>query len=107
MIVLPDPVTTVSIQPIISLALLHRLPAVHTFRFFPARGGLMSYGPDNPDIYRRASQYVDRILKGDNVGELPVQNPIKYQLVVNLKTAKALGLTVPQDLMATADEVIE
>ena len=85
MIVLPDPATTVPIVQIISLALLHRLPAVHTFRFFPAQGGLMSYGPDDIDIYRRAGQYVARILRGDNVWELPVQNPTRYQLVVNLK----------------------
>ncbi len=107
MIVLPDPATTVPIAQIIALAALRRLPAIHAFRFFPAKGGLMTYGPDDVDIYRRAGQYVDRILKGDKVGELPVQNPTKYQLIINLKTAKALGLAVPQSLMATADEVIE
>ena len=107
MIVLPDPATTVPIVQIISLALLHRLPAVHTFRFFPAQGGLMSYGPDDIDIYRRAGQYVARILRGDNVWELPVQNPTRYQLVVNLKTARALGLEISPKLLAIADEVIE
>jgi putative ABC transport system substrate-binding protein len=107
MIVLPDPATTVPIAQIISLTLLYRLPAVHTFRFFPAKGGLMSYGPDDIDIYSRAGRYVDRILRGANVGELPVQNPTKYQLVINIKTARALGLKVPDHVIALADEVIE
>jgi putative ABC transport system substrate-binding protein len=107
MIVLPDPATTVPIAQIISLALLHRLPTVHALRFFPANGGLMSYGPDDIDIYRRAGEYVDRILRGANVGELPVQNPTKYQLVINMKTARALGLKVPDHVIALAEEVIE
>jgi putative ABC transport system substrate-binding protein len=107
MIVLPDPATTVPSARIIALALQNRLPTVQTFRYFSAGGGLMSYGPDDVDNYRRAGQYVDRILKGANIAELPVQNPIKYQLVINLKTAKALGLIVPDKLIALADEVIE
>ena len=107
MIVLPDPATTVQSAQIISLALMHRLPTVQAFRYFAAAGGLISYGPDDIDIYRRAGHYVDRILKGANPGELPVQNPTKYQLVINLKTAKALGLEVSDRLLTLADEVIE
>jgi putative ABC transport system substrate-binding protein len=107
MIVLPDPVTTGNDEQIAALALALRLPTVHTFRFHTVNGGLMSYGTDVNDIYRNAAAYVDRILKGAKVGELPVQNPTKYLLVINLKTAKALGLEVPDKLLALADEVIE
>ena len=92
---------------IISLAARHRLPAVHPFRHMVVDGGLISYGTDLVDQYKRAADYVDRILKGEKPGELPVQAPVKYQLVVNLKTASALGLTVPPGLIARADEVIE
>ena len=92
---------------IITLAAQHKLPAVYFERSFVAAGGLMSYGPDFVDQYRRAAGYVDRILKGEKPADLPVQAPTKYQLVINLKTAKALGLTVPQALQASADEVIE
>jgi putative ABC transport system substrate-binding protein len=92
---------------IINLAAQHRLPAVYSGRDFVALGGLISYGPDRADMYRRAAGYVDRILKGEKPGDLPVQAPTKYELVINLKTAKALGLTVPQSLLAGADEVIE
>jgi len=92
---------------IISLAARHRLPAVHPFRYMVVDGGLISYGTDLVDQYKRAADYVDRILKGEKPGELPVQAPVKYQLVVNLKTASALGLTVPPGLIARADEVIE
>ena len=92
---------------IIALAARHKLPAVYPIRVFVADGGLISYGADATDPHRRAAAYVDRILKGEKPGDLPVQAPTKYQLVINLKTAKALGLTVPPALLATADEVIE
>jgi putative tryptophan/tyrosine transport system substrate-binding protein len=92
---------------IISLAAQHKLPAVYFERSFVAAGGLMSYGPDFIDQYRRAAAYVDRILKGEKPGDLPVQTPTKYQLIINLKTAKALGLEVPPTLLTRADEVID
>ena len=92
---------------IIRLAVQHRLPAVYTTRIFVTDGGLMSYGPDRIDLYRRAAGYVDRILKGEKPADLPVQAPTRYQLVISLKTAKALGLDIPASLLARADEVIE
>jgi len=92
---------------IITLAARYRLPTVYYDRFFAVAGGLISYGPDRIDQYRRAAGYVDRILRGDKAGDLPVQSPTKYELVINLKTAKALGLQMPQSLLASADEVIE
>ena len=92
---------------IVVLAARHKLPAVYFERLFVAAGGLLSYGPDQIDMYRRAAGYVDRILKGEKPAELPVQAPTKYELAINLKTAKTLGLAVPQTLLAGADEVIE
>jgi putative ABC transport system substrate-binding protein len=92
---------------IITLAAQHKLPAVYYDRFFVAAGGLISYGPDRIDQYRRAAGYVDRILKGEKPGDLPVQAPAKFELVINLKTAKALGIDVAPTLLARADEVIE
>jgi ABC-type uncharacterized transport system substrate-binding protein len=99
--------TLVSRDLIIALAARHKLPAVYFDRLFVTAGGLLSYGPDRIDLYRRAAGYVDRVLKGEKPAEMPVQAPTKYQLVINLKTARALGLTVPQSLLAQADDVIE
>ena len=92
---------------IITLAARYRLPVVYPSRFFVADSGLISYGPDSIDPYRRAASYVDRILKGEKPADLPVQAPSKYETVLNLKTARALGLTIPESLLATADEVIQ
>jgi putative ABC transport system substrate-binding protein len=92
---------------IIKLAARHRLPAVYTDRLFVEAGGLIAYGPERVDLYRSAAGYVDRILKGEKAADLPVQAPTKYETVLNLKTAKGLGLDVPATLLARADEVIE
>jgi putative ABC transport system substrate-binding protein len=92
---------------IITLAARHKLPAVYPFRYFVVTGGLISYGPDVLDQFRLAAGYVDRILKGEKPADLPVQTPIKYETVLNIKTARALGLTIPETLLATADEVIQ
>ena len=89
------------------LAAHHRVPAVYPFRYFAASGGLMSYGTDVAEVFRRAAAYVDHILRGTSPGDLPVQAPTKYDLVINLKTAKALGRDIPPTLLARADEVIE
>jgi putative ABC transport system substrate-binding protein len=107
LLVLPNLFTTVHRDAIVALASRHRLPAVYAFRYFTMIGGLMSYGIDQPDLYRRAAGYVDRILKGAKPGDLPVQRPTKFELVINLKTAKALGLEISPTLLAIADEVIE
>jgi ABC-type uncharacterized transport system substrate-binding protein len=89
------------------LAARFRLPAVYSFRFFVTSGGLASYGYDAKDIWRAAAAYVDRVLRGEKPGDLPVQLPARYQLVINLRTAKALGLSIPQSMLLLADEVIE
>jgi putative ABC transport system substrate-binding protein len=107
LIVLPDIFTGTNREVIILLAAKHRLPTVYPFSFFPKAGGLISYGIDQLDIFRRAASYIDRILKGANVGDLPIQQPTKFELVINLKTAKALGLTIPPALLTRADVVIE
>jgi putative ABC transport system substrate-binding protein len=92
---------------IVTLAARYKLPAVYWLRLFVTAGGLISYGPDQIDPHRRAAAYVDRILKGEKPADMPVQAPTKYELLINLKTAKALGITVPPSLLARANEVIE
>jgi putative ABC transport system substrate-binding protein len=107
LIILPDITTTNRRDIIIALAAQYHMPAVYPFRFFVDAGGLMSYGVDRPDIYRLSATYVDRILRGAKPADLPVQAPTKFETVVNLKVAKAIGLTVPPSLLIRADEVIE
>jgi ABC-type uncharacterized transport system substrate-binding protein len=107
LVVTPSPVANRHRDLIITLAARHRLPAVYAWRYYVTAGGLISYGPDSIDQFRRAAGYVDRILKGEKPADLPVQAPTKYELVINLKTAKTLGLDVPPMLLARADEVIE
>jgi putative ABC transport system substrate-binding protein len=107
LIVVANPATSVHRELIIALAARHRLPAIYPYQYFTKGGGLISYGIDNLDLWRRAAGYIDRILKGEKPADLPVQAPNKYELVINLKTAKTLGLTVPPALLARADEVIE
>ena len=107
MIVTASALSAINRKLIITLAAKHRLPAVYPFRLYAAVGGLISYGPDLVDQYRRAAGYVDRIIKGEKPADLPVQAPVKYELAVNLKTAKALGLTIPDTVIARADDVIE
>jgi putative ABC transport system substrate-binding protein len=107
LIMIPGPIMGVQRELIIAFANRHRLPNVYAFRFHPVGGGLASYGVDLIDLYRRSASYVDRIIKGEKPAELPVQHVTKFELVINLKTARLLGLTVPPTLLATADEVIE
>jgi ABC-type uncharacterized transport system substrate-binding protein len=107
MVVAPNPVTITNRKRIIALAARHRLPAVYPYRYFVEDGGLTSYGSDFVEQYRRAAGYVDRILRGEKPAELPVQAPTKYELIINMKTARAIGLEVPPTLLARADEVIE
>jgi putative ABC transport system substrate-binding protein len=107
LIVPPSTLATIHRDLIIELAARYRLPAVYPHRFFVMGGGLISYGPDRADQYRLAAGYVDRILRGEKPGDLPVQAPLKYETAINLKTANALGLTIPEALLATADEVIQ
>jgi putative ABC transport system substrate-binding protein len=107
LVVLPDPSTNSHRKLIVELAARHRLPTIHSSRAATADGGLMSYGVDLPNLFRQAATYADRILKGDKPADLPVQLPTKFELVINLKTAKAFGLNVPNTLLVSADEVIE
>jgi hypothetical protein len=105
--VLGSPSTAAHRDLIIGLAARHRLPAVYPYRYFVTSGGIVSYGIDTFDLYRRATEYIDRTLKGEKPADLPVQQPTKFELVINLKTAKTLGIDVPAMLLARADEVIE
>jgi putative tryptophan/tyrosine transport system substrate-binding protein len=107
LIVAPDTFSEVNGDPIVELAARHRVPAVYAISRFATRGGLMSYGPNTPDAVRRATSYVDRILRGERPADLPVQAPVKFDLVVNLKAARALGLNIPESFLLRADEVIE
>ena len=107
LIPLPSPLMAVHRDLVISLARRHRLPNVYAYRYYPIAGGLASYGTDNIELHRRAASYVDRILKGEKPGDLPIQQATKFELVINLKTAKALGLDPPISLLARTDEVIE
>jgi putative tryptophan/tyrosine transport system substrate-binding protein len=102
-----DPLIITNLTLINTLALGERLPTIHGFREYVEAGGLMSYGPSFPDLFRRAADYVDKILRGTKPADIPVEQPTKFDLVINLTTAKALGLTVPSSLLAIADEVIE
>jgi putative ABC transport system substrate-binding protein len=107
LIVLPNPVTQHHRELTIALAARYRLAAIYPYRFYAESGGLMSYGFNVPDMYRRSATYVDRILRGESPGDLPVQAPTKFELIINLKTAKTLGLTIPSGVLSIADEIIE
>jgi putative tryptophan/tyrosine transport system substrate-binding protein len=104
----PPDVTVIALaKQVTALAAQYRIPAVYSLSIYAKQGGLASYGPDLPDIVRRQASYVDRILRGEKASDLPIQQPTSYQLVINLKTANALGLTIPETLLATADELIQ
>jgi putative ABC transport system substrate-binding protein len=103
----PDATLSIHRQLVIATVARHRLPAIYSDPVMVKSGGLMYYGPDRLDIFRRAASYVDRILRGEKPGDLPVQQPIKFELVINVNTAKALGLDVPPTLLSLADEVID
>ena len=105
--VLPDSHNVVHRKWIIELAAQYRLPTIYYFRYFASDGGLIAYGPDEMDLFQRTAGYVNRILKGTSPSDLPVQQPTKFELVINLKTAKAIGIQIPVSLLARADEVIE
>jgi putative tryptophan/tyrosine transport system substrate-binding protein len=105
--IMPNPVFVVNLKRIADFALQNRLPSTFQLREFTAAGGLLSYGPDRNDMFRRAAAFVDKILKGAKPADLPIEQPTKFDLAINVKTAKTLGLTVPPTLLATADEVIE
>jgi putative ABC transport system substrate-binding protein len=107
LIVLANPVTNTYRELIAGLAARHRLPAIYQYRYFVTTGGLVSYGPDVNDLFRRSASYVDRILKGEKPGDLPIQLPTKFELVINLKTAMNLGLTISREFLLRADELIE
>ena len=107
LVILSDPFIVTHRVLVMGLAARHRLPAIYPFRYFATAGGLVSYGVDRDDSYRRLAAYVDRILRGAKPADLPVEAPTKFELVINLKAAKALGLKVPDKLLVAADEVIE
>jgi len=107
LVVLPNPIVATNQEKIQALAARHRLPAVYGNPSYAKTGGLISYGPDTVVLFRQVAGYIDKILRGEKPGDLPVQQPTRFVLAVNLKTAKALGLTVPQTILARADEVIE
>jgi putative ABC transport system substrate-binding protein len=107
LVVLPNPLTGAHNQAIADLTIRHRVPAISPFRYFVESGGLLAYGPDVSDLFRRAASYADRMLRGDKPSDLPVQVPTKYEFVMNLKSARSLGLEIPPTLLARADEVIE
>jgi putative ABC transport system substrate-binding protein len=107
LIVLPDAFTDVHREQIIALAARHRVPTIYGYRYFSAAGGLISYGPNSADMFRRAAAYVDRILKGEKPADLPIQRPTASELVINLKTAKALGINISDNMLSLADEVVE
>jgi putative ABC transport system substrate-binding protein len=107
LIVLPDPLPLIHRARVVELAARHRLPAIFAMKDYAEAGGLMSYGPNTPDLYRRAATYVDKILKGARPSELPVEQPVKFDMVINLKAARALGLGLPPSLLIRADHLIQ